>query len=154
MAAELGRSRPFPGPAMWPHGTTPWPYPWATAPPGYVYPIPQPQLLPQPFPQGTAPPHDPWSVAGADPWAAAAAAAAAATSVAGTGMGPFPGPGAGPAMQPPTYPAPGTGHFGAQSMPNIGTGTVQYLDPLPSSATAAPRTRWLGRESVCCWYHR
>ena len=136
LVAELGTIPTIPGPAMWPHAVPPWPYPWATVPQGYAYPIPQPQVLPQPLPQGTAPSHDPWSVAGADPWAATAAAAAAATSVAGTGMGSFPGP----VTQPPTYPAPGMGNFGAQSWPNKGAGTAPGPDPLPSSATAAQPT--------------
>ena len=97
-----------------------WSYPMQPRwPQGYAYPLlpPQPHLQPSQLPQGTAPPQDPWSVAGADPWSigAAAAAATAAAVAAGTGMSPFPGPGVGPAIQPPTYPAPGTANLGAQS---------------------------------------
>ena len=121
---------------MWPYPMQAWPPPW---PQGYSFPVLPPQQLPQPsqLPQGTAPPQDPWSVVGADPWAigAAAAAATAAAAAAGTGMSPFPGSGAGPAAQPPTYPAPGTANFGAQTGPSVGASTAAGPDSLPSSVT-------------------
>ena len=105
---------------------------------GYPYLLLPPQPLPQPPqpPQGTAPLPDPWSAVGADPWAVGAAAAAtAAAAAAGTGMSPFPGPGAGPAIQPPTYPAPGTANLGAQSGPTVGASTAASPDSLPPSVT-------------------
>ena len=128
MAAEQGKDHGHPRASMWPYPVQPWPPPW---PQGYTFPVLPPQ--PSQMPQGTAPPQDPWSVVGADPWAAAAAAAAAVA--AGTGMSPFPGSGAGPAIQPPTYPAPGTANFGVQSGPNVGASTAARPDSLPSSVT-------------------